>query len=258
MTDGRHRPGSFCTSMLYTRDVERSRAFYERWLSGWSFAPSADEARHFTIMSGGHAVAHARAVTDDEGDMWVPMVLVANLDASLQSAITLGATLVDTDHVAGVARIARLRDLEGATFGLWEATPDEGASVTDVVGSLWWIEVLTLDAENAMQFYGRLFGWQARSTAFTPFDSYIVLERDGHQEGGILPMDAEWHVDPRWNTIVAVPDADAACRDAEALGGCSQFAHDVPSAGRIAGFTDAGGASLVVRGPIRPAQPSTE
>lgn len=250
MDGGRHRTGSFCTSMLYTRDVARSRAFYERWLPGWTFEPAVDDPRHFTILSGGKAVAHAREVTGDAGDQWVPMVLVTHLDASLQSAITLGATLVDTDHVVGVARIARLRDLEGAAFGLWEASPDEGAPVTGVVGSLWWIEVLTLDAENATQFYGRLFGWQPRSTAFAPFDSYIVLERDGHQEGGVLPMDAEWHVDPRWNTIVAVADADAACRTAEALGGCSQFAHTVPSAGRIAGFTDAGGASLVVRGPV--------
>lgn len=137
-----------------------------------------------------------------------------------------------------------------ATFGLWEASPVEGASATDVVGAVWWIEVLTLDAENAMQFYGRLFGWQARHTTFTPFDHYIVFEHGGHRECGVLPIEAEWHVDPRWNTIVAVADADAACRDAEALGGRSDFAHDVPSAGRIAGITDAGGAGLVVRGPM--------
>lgn len=252
MTDVRHRPGSFCTSMLYTRDVARSRAFYERWLPGWSFEPSGDP-HHFTILSGGRAVAHARTVSDVDHDEWVPMVRVADLDASLRAGSGLGAALVDAADIDGVARVARVHDLEGATFGLWQPAPDEGAAITDVVGSLWWLEVLSLDAENAVQFYGRLFGWQPRTTAFAPFDSYIVLERDGHQEGGVLPMDAEWHVDPRWNTIVAVPDADAACRAAEALGGCPQFAHDVPSAGRIAGFLDVGGASLVVRAPMRPA-----
>ena len=251
MDDMRHRAGSFCTSMLYTRDLERSRRFYETWMPGWSFTPSADDPRHVTILSGGLPVAHARVVVDDDRDQWVPMVLVDDLDAAVQAALALGATLIDSDDVVGVARIGRLRDLEGATFGVWQPAPDQGATISNVVGSVWWIEVLSLDAENAMQFYGRVFGWQARSTAFAPFDSYIVVERDGHQEGGILPMDGEWHVDPRWNTIVAVTDADVACRDAEALGGCAQFAHTVPSAGRIAGFTDAGGAGLIVRGPIR-------
>lgn len=249
MTDIPNRDGSFCTSMLYTRDVERSRAFYERWSSGWVFEASPNDVRHVTIRSGGHSVAHARVITDG-ADEWVPMVRVADRDASLRAAATLGATLVDTDDVPGVARIARLRDLEGAVFGMWQPAGDEGAAVTDVVGSLWWIELLSLDPENAMSWYERLFGWQARTTAFAPFDTYIVFERDGHQEGGLLPIDAEWDVAPRWNTLVAVPDADAACRAAEALGGCTHFAHTVPSAGRIAGVSDPGGAPLVVRGPV--------
>jgi uncharacterized protein len=249
MTDARHRDGSFCTSMLFTRDLARSRAFYQCWLPDWTFEGSADDPRHVTIRSGGQTVAHAR-LEDSGGDEWVPMVRVAGVDASLQTALTLGATLVDRDDIPGVARIARLRDPEDATFGLWQPAPEHGVTVTDVVGSLWWLEVLSLDPENAVQFYGRLFGWQARTTAFVPFDSYIVLERDGQQEGGVLPMDADWDVRPRWNTIVAVSDADAACRDAASLGGCQHFAHTVPSAGRIAGFSDTGGAGLVVRGPL--------
>lgn len=251
MTDASQRFGSFCTSMLYTRDMARSRAFHERWLPGWAFESTADAPRHATIRSGGQVVAHARQV-DDAGDEWVPMVRVADVDAALQSALALGATLVDRDDIAGVARIARLRDPEDATFGLWQPAPDNGATATDIVGSLWWIEVLSREPQRAVRFYGGLFGWQARTTAFEPFDSYIVIEREGHQEGGVLPIPADWDVPPRWNTIVAVADADAACRDAEALGGCTHFAHDVPTAGRIAGFTDPGGAFLVVRGPIQP------
>lgn len=246
-----HRHGSFCTSMLYAHDAESSRAFYERWMPGWSFESQADDLRHVTIRSGGHTVAHARLAAEG-GDEWVPMVLVADRDASLRTAATLGATVVDTDDVHGVARIARLRDPEGATFGLWQPAPDEGAVVSNEVGSLWWIELLSAEPGNATPFYGRLFGWEARTTAFTPFDTYTVLERDGQQEGGLLPIHADWDVSPRWNTIVAVADADAACRAAESLGGCAHFAHTVPSAGRIAGFSDPGGAVLVLRGPVPP------
>ena len=249
MTDMTRRPGSFCTSMLYTRDMAQARAFYERVLPGWSFESSSDDPRHVTITVAGQPVAHARLAETDQ-EAWVPMVRVQDLDASLQAAAMLGATVVDTERVHGVAHIARLRDLEAATFGLSQPAPDEGSTVSNVVGSLWWLELLTLDPENAMQFYGRLFGWQARTTAFPPFDTYVVFERDGQQEGGLLPIDAEWDVLPRWNTLVAVADADAACRDAEMLGGCTHFVHTVPSAGRIAGVSDPNGASLVVRGPV--------
>ncbi|BCS32985.1 hydroxylase [Luteitalea sp. TBR-22] len=249
MSNAQPRFGSCCTSMLYTRDLERSRTFYDRWLPAWSFDTATDDPRHITIRMGDQAVAHARVVEGD-GDEWVPMVRVADLEASLVTATTIGATIVDRDDIAGVARIARLRDLEGATFGLWQPSPDLGVAVTDVVGSLWWIEVLTRDPARAVQFYSRLFGWQARTTAFAPFDSYVVLERSGHQEGGVLPIDPDWDVPPRWNTIVAVADADAAWREAASLGGCAHFAHTVPSAGRIAGVSDPGGAILIVRGPV--------
>ncbi|MGV3516543.1 VOC family protein [Luteitalea sp.] len=251
MTDAGQRFGSFCTSMLFTRDMGHSRSFYERWLPGWTFEGAADPRRLVSIRSGGHVVAHARLV-DEGGDDWVPMVRVADVDASLQAALALGATLVDRDDVSGVASIARLRDPEAATFGLWQPSPDVGVAITDVVGSLWWIEVLSREPERAVQFYGRLFGWQARTTAFVPFDRYVVLERDGHQEGGVLPIDPDWDVAPRWNTIVTVADADVACGEAAALGGCAHFAHTVPSAGRIAGFSDPGGAALVVGSPVLP------
>jgi uncharacterized protein len=249
MGDMLHRPGSFCTSMLYTRDLDRSRAFYQQWMPAWQFAPAQGDPQHVTIACDGRSVAHAHVSPGDD-DQWVPMVAVVDRDATLQYALTVGATLVDTDEIDGVARVARLRDLEGAEFGLWQPAPDGGAAVSDEVGSLWWLEVLSTDAESSQQFYGRLFGWQARDTSFEPFDCYIVLERDGQQEGGILPIPAEWDVAPRWNTIVAVQDADRACRNAEALGGCTLFAHDVPRAGRIAGISDPGGALLVVRGPL--------
>ena len=249
MSNSAHRVGSFCTSMLYTRDMTRSRAFYERWLPAWSFEQAGADQRFATIRCNGLAVAHVYEIGPD-ADEWVPMVRVDDVDASVQAAEALGATLVDRHDIAGVARVARLRDRESALFGLWQPAPDVGAADTTSVGSLWWLEVLTRDADTAVSFYGSLFAWQPRATAFAPFDRYIVFERDGQQEGGALPIGAEWDVPPRWNTIVAVADADAACREAEALGGCTHFAHDVPSAGRIAGIGDSNGGLLIVRGPL--------
>jgi hypothetical protein len=38
---------------------------------------------------------------------------------------------------------------------------------------------------------------------------------------------------------------------ANRLGASTQFVHTVPSAGRIGGFVDPGGASFLLRGPVR-------
>lgn len=45
----------------------------------------------------------------------------------MQVSATIGATLFDQHDIAGVARIAPLRDLEGAAFGLWQAAPGGAA-----------------------------------------------------------------------------------------------------------------------------------
>jgi len=78
-------------------------------------------------------------------------------------------------------------------FGLWQPDPHGGAEQTDVPGSIWWIEVLARDPAIARDFYGQLFGWNARDTSFEPFAAYTVFERPGNQEAGLLPGD----VDPR-------------------------------------------------------------
>jgi predicted enzyme related to lactoylglutathione lyase len=119
------------------------------------------------------------------------------------------------------------------------------------VGSLWWPEVLSRDVETARQFYGRLFDWQSHDTVFQPFHSYTVFKRGDVQEGGIMRLDPEWHIAPRWNSIFAVNDCDAMLEKANRLGASTQFVHTVPSAGRIGGFVDPGGAAFLLRGPVR-------
>ena len=239
--------GSFRTSLLCTRDVSRVAAFYAR-LAGWQFQPIAGTSLHRVVMEDGRLAAHAQVCA--EGGGWIPHVAVEDVAATRETALSLGARLVSEDVHDGVARVVRLRDLEGAQFGLWQALDDQAIDSGGGIGALWWIEVLTLDVDAASGFYGALFGWTSRSTAFAPFDRYVVFERDGHQAGGALPMDASWEVDPRWSTIVAVADADQACVAATAEGGCVHFVHTVPSAGRIAVLGDPEGAVIVVRGPV--------
>ena len=242
-----HASGSFCISVLRTRNAERAAAFYGA-LIGWTAAAVQGTREHQLLQSGGKTVAGLQQVADD-ADTWVPHVSVVNLDQTLSNATALGAAVIETRDIAGLARLATLRDPEGAVFGLWQPQPHAGADVMEQVGSLWWIEVLSNDVERACAFYERLFGWTSKARPLEPFVSYTFFKRGEVHEGGLLPIGPDWGVSPRWNSIFSVEDGNAAIARAIALGGCEIFTHTVPKAGLISMLEDPGGAGFVIRGP---------
>jgi uncharacterized protein len=244
-----HTPGSFCITVLRTRDPQRAAAFYNA-LGGWTVEPVAGTRQHFLMLYDGRTVAAVQDVFDGQ-DAWVPHVSVTDIERVVANAVELGGSLVDTSDAIGFARLATLRDPEGASFGLWQPAPHQGAQTMEDVGSLWWPEVVSQDVETARAFYGRLLGWQSHDTVFQPFHAYTVFKRGDVQEGGILKLDPEWNITPRWNSIFAVSDCDAMLERANRLGASTEFVHTVPTAGRIGGFLDPGGAAFLLRGPVR-------
>jgi predicted enzyme related to lactoylglutathione lyase len=228
--------------------MERAAAFYGA-LMGWTSASVPGTTSHRLLQSGGKTVASLQHVAGGS-DGWTPHVSVESIERSLPEARSLGATLIDTLDISGLAKLATLRDPEGAVFGLWQPQPHQGADVMEGVGSLWWVEVLSGDVAGACKFYESLFGWTSTDRPLDPFASYTFFKRGDVHEGGLLPIDPDWEVSPRWNSIFSVEDGDATIRQAEALGGCEIFTHTVPTAGRIGVLTDSGGATFVIRGPI--------
>jgi predicted enzyme related to lactoylglutathione lyase len=243
-----HRRGSICASVLHARDVERAVAFYTA-LFGWSAtAVTADDSLRF-FLSDGQIVA--AALESSSLEEWVPHVSVEDVDRTLDAAAVRGGTLVERGDVSGQARLAVLRDTEGARFGLWQPSPTEGMERTEGVGSLWWAEILSDDPPRAKQFYASLFGWRTRETAFEPFTAYTVFERDGTQEGGVLPIGRDWGVTPHWTSIFEVADCDGTLTRACDLGGSAGFVHTVPKHGRIGSLIDPAGTWCWLRGPVK-------
>jgi uncharacterized protein len=228
--------------------MERAAAFYGA-LVGWTAQEDPGARGHRLLQFGGKTVGSLHQVADGS-DLWVPYVSVESVERTTVEALALGARLVDRADVAGLARLATLRDPEGATFGLWEPAPHQGAELTDEVGSLWWIEVLTLNASGARDFYGRLFGWTSVDTSFEPFDVYTVFKRGDVQEGGLLQMEQDWGVSPRWHSIFAVDDCDGTLERAKPLGGSTEWVHTVPKHGRVGSLRDPRGAVFAIRGPV--------
>ena len=246
--------GSFCTSVLRTTDPDRAVAFYGS-LIGWTTHSAAPG--HIFLQHDGKTVASLQRINTGR-DEWVPHVLVEDIGMAIADAMKLGATLVDQYDVESVALIATLRDLEGAAFGLWQAAPCAGADLTDVVGSIWWVELMARDPAVGRDFYGRLFGWTVRETSFEPIGLYRVFERPAlsavegppTQEGGLNQIDPEWDMGPVWLTFISVDDCDGTMAHACDVGGESGFVHTVPKHGRIGMIVDPGGAVLWLRGPV--------
>lgn len=149
------RPGSFCTSVLRTRDVERAAKFYGE-LVGWTTQAVPGTADHRLLQFAGKTVASLQRITEGN-DLWVPHVCVEDIDRSSVDAIALGATFLDSFDIPGIARSASLVDLEGATFGMWQAQPHQGAELIEEVGCLWWIEVLSNDIGGIFDSGGAVF-----------------------------------------------------------------------------------------------------
>ncbi len=126
--------GSFCTAVLYARDVDRAMAFYAQ-LVGWTAEHVAGTHSHRLLQSDGRIVASLHHIVHGD-DVWVPHVSVSNVQDAVADARTLGATLQDSIDVPGFARLATLRDPEGRSSACGTPAPHQGAQLTDEVGSL--------------------------------------------------------------------------------------------------------------------------
>src|SRR5262245_43376632 len=106
-----HEPGTFCTALLHTRDVESSGRFYSD-VFGWG-VHDEDSGAFFTLR--GHCVAGISR-TKDGANFWVPYVTVRSVAETRDAAVHAGASVV---VVAPQERSRTLlRDPEGALFGL--------------------------------------------------------------------------------------------------------------------------------------------
>ena len=106
-----------------------------------------------------------------------------------------------------------------------------------------WIDTEQPDLEAARVFYAELFGWTM--TDASPSDaptSYVIATLDGQDVAAVAPTHA---AAARWNTYVAVDNADATAADVTANGGALLApAEDAGSAGRAAACADPFGAEF--------------
>lgn len=114
-----------------------------------------------------------------------------------------------------------------------------------VPGAPNWVDLGSRDVEAAASFYGALFGWRFRS-AGPEAGGYGMFEAEGRTVAALGPLqDPGAH--PAWTVYFHTADADATTKAVEQAGGSVRFqAMPVGDQGRLAGYTDPGGAEFAV------------
>ena len=136
-------------------------------------------------------------------------------------------------------------DPTGAAFCIWQAKRHVGARVIDEPNAMCWYEVFTPDAARARDFYGSVFGLEARRLVEdgAPELEFYTLHSGTKIVGGIEQTTG---AAPHWRIYFAVADADvAAARITELGGSVGVPPFDTPY-GRMAVASDPTGAAFAI------------
>lgn len=244
------KTGDFCWFELATSDQAAAKKFYGG-LFGWTandFPMGPDKFYTMFQLRGRNVGA---AYTLDQPGVpphWGTYVAVANADAALPKAQTLGAAvLAGPFDVAEHGRMAVLRDPTGAVISVWQANQHQGVGLWGEAGAFCWSELMTRDTAAATKFYTALFGWKTKVGGTTGMP-YTHWQNDGADIGGMIAIMEEWGpMPPCWVNYVQVENCDETAAKATSLGGKACVPPtDIPNTGRFAMLQDPQGAMFSV------------
>jgi hypothetical protein len=254
----KHQPpyGAPCWFEFASRNADASLAFHQA-LFGWRSVDQGNSGMgsYYFLSNSTGTIGALCGQAPGSGDMpsnWGVYFAVADLDASVAKAKSLGGKAMVTFDVPGHGRGAVLSDPTGAVFSLWQSTrADAGDFAMFEDHSIGWVELATRDSNAAQAFYTALLGWSFEKSASAPgpvdYREYMVA---GTRYGGLMQMTKEWGDMPsHWSVYIPVSDVDATLKRVTELGGkvCVP-AFDAPGVGRIARYDDpTGGGAYIIR-----------
>ena len=246
--------GRFVWHELSTTDPSAAQDFYKS-VVGWSTSKYDGVPMDYTMwMAGESPIGGVMALPDEAKAMgappaWLAYIEVPDVDATIEEAVKLGATILMPAHTAqDVGRFSILRDPQGAVFAvITSATPPIDETDPKPL-EFSWHELVTSDPAAAIEFYDKLFGWDSKGE----FDMgekgiYKMFGRDRFTYGGVMKQPEGMGVPPHWLHYINVDSADAATERATQAGGNVMLPPmDVPGGGRISIMTDPQGAMFAV------------
>ena len=113
-----------------------------------------------------------------------------------------------------------------------------------------WYELATTDQGGAKAFYSQLFGWSAQDYPMGEEQLYTMFRLHECDAAGAYTLNAQMldqGIPPNWMPYVCVTSADETAAKAKSLGATILMeAFDVSEVGRVAVFSDPGGAVLSI------------
>jgi predicted enzyme related to lactoylglutathione lyase len=247
-----YSPGTPCWVDLGSPDLEASRRFYTE-LFGWSAGTADAEHGGYTVFSldGAEVAGVGPLGGTGFGPSWGVYLSVADADDTAEAVQAAGGrVLLAPMDIGGGGRMAVFEDNSGAALHVWQPRHFPGARLTDVPGTLTWVELSTHDQASSAAFYGEVFAWQYRTVPMG-FGPYGICSVDGTDVAGIATMAPGMPEQPAsmWTPYFEVIDPDATAGECADLGGrVLQDATDIEP-GRFALLADPVGATFgIIRG----------
>jgi len=243
-------PGKWVWFELVTPDVRRSQAFHAEVL-GWKVQPFPIGEQTYEVIFAADAMIGAYAAQRAQRQSrWISAVSVADVERAVAEAVVLGGRPIEPiSEVPGAGRRARLLDCQGVEFTVSRNAMGDPPDTQSVPEGRWlWNELHVPDAGRALDFYGRVIGYQHRSFGPGGGAPYVIFSRDGVDRAGVTSAGCP-DVAPHWLPYVHVKDVDAAAARARAAGGQVRKVEDIPGVGRIAAILEPAGAMLALLSP---------
>jgi uncharacterized protein len=238
--------GAPCWIELFTSDVETGRAFYHE-LFGWTSDEPAEElGGYFTFYKEGVRVAGGMHNDGQSGapDVWSVYLACEDAKATADAAKANGGqVMVEPMEVMDLGSMVVVSDPGGGVIGGWQPGTHTGFGVYAEPNTPHWFELQTRDYDASIDFYRKVFAWDAHVASDTPELHYTTLGEGEAALAGIMDATAFLPdgVPGQWSIYFGTEDADATLAKVVELGGSIvQPAEDTPY-GRLATAADPAG-----------------
>jgi predicted enzyme related to lactoylglutathione lyase len=245
MANGTNR-GEFVWHDLMTPNAVGAHEFYGK-VVGWKTQPWENDPSYVMFAARSGPLGGVTE-TRDATPHWLPYIGTADVDATVEAATRLGASVLTAPKaLPSGGRYAALADPQGAVFGIYASAGDSRAAATPPqAGEFSWHELATSVAPNiAFAFYAALFDWdEINQHDMGSMGMYLIFGRQGRQLGGMFDKGAAGKPGSAyWLGYVSVTDLEGTVERAKAARGSLLMGPmDVPDGDRIAQLMDPYGA----------------
>lgn len=234
---------------LLTKDMKAAEKFYST-VVGWTVAPFDGAPEPYSMFMRDAQTPTGGVMNIPQGEHfpphWAMYVAVDKLEEAVAQIERLGGSAVrPVIDITNIGRMRMMLDPQKAAFYVYESATEQPPDGPRQIGDVSWHELMTTDAEAALQFYSQMFGWQ-QSTAMDmgPMGKYHVFKGSSYDLGGMMNKPPEMaQAPPHWGIYFRVPDVEVAAEQVKSNGGkVLNGPMEVPGGSRIVNCQDPQGA----------------